>query len=226
LSVKILLDRGHSQTAKGAMGYLDEQYINEVYVNAIVGWIKYFGGDVEVLPNGPTVTTDIAVPVARANQYGTNAIMLSVHANSAADKTASGFEVIVQRGKNTGTVKALSEYIYGNYKIAADRYGMKARGIKEMDLGILRNTKPPACLIELGFVSNQKDSQILTTPDFVDAQTKIIARTLMGMAGQTIIEPKPADPVIPVEVPQLPLSNSELKLLREIMEKYKAGVGI
>ena len=48
------------------------------------------------------------------------------------------------------------------------------RPYDNMSLFILKNTKPPGVIVELGFITNSRDRQLLTTQDFQNRISKAI----------------------------------------------------
>lgn len=82
---------------------------------------------------------------------------ISIHLNSAENKDASGAEVLVY--KHNTQAHELAEAILTNL-IA--KTGFKNRGIKERpELTVLKKTKMPAVLVEVGFISNEKEARKL-----------------------------------------------------------------
>ncbi|WP_374465676.1 N-acetylmuramoyl-L-alanine amidase [Chryseobacterium sp.] len=80
-------------------------------------------------------------------------MVISLHVNSSPQKerTDNGFEVYVQ---NSDVSKELAGKIYKKFN---------ARKIEERNLHILRETKAPAVLVELGFINNSDNRNYITS---------------------------------------------------------------
>ena len=91
----------------------------------------------------------------RTNQVTepTPVLVLSLHVNSSPEKERddNGFEVYVQ---NSDVSKELAGKIYKKFN---------ARKISESNLHILRETKAPAVLVELGFINNSENRNYITS---------------------------------------------------------------
>lgn len=93
---------------------------------------------------------------SQANSYNVDAF-ISIHLNSAENKTASGIETLCYN--NTGKAFELAEAVQAEL-IAAT--GFKNRGVKlRPDLTVLAKTKMPAILCEVGFISNDDEAKKL-----------------------------------------------------------------
>lgn len=120
-------------------------------------------------------------------------IYISIHANSSFNKTASGFEVWylprdykrndLTDGKNISNeirpiVNSMLEEEFSLESILLasnilDQLNVSignqspSRGLKEQAWFVVRNAKMPAVLIELGFVSNEKEAKLLNNSTYL-----------------------------------------------------------
>lgn len=80
-------------------------------------------------------------------------MVISLHVNSSphAESTEEGQEIFTQ---NTDSSKKLAEKISKKFNVLK---------IGEKDLHILRESKAPAVLVELGFINNTKDREYMTS---------------------------------------------------------------
>lgn len=90
-------------------------------------------------------------------------IFVSIHRNSA-EKTANGIEIWLDKNKEKEDTE-LAENILNELKkqeIQTDR-GIKYGTIKGENTNyyVLGNTNMPSCLVELGFITNEKDNNLL-----------------------------------------------------------------
>ena len=82
---------------------------------------------------------------------------ISIHCNKATNKNAHGIEVLYCKGSTKGAKYAqiMQDELVKNTKLFN-------RGIKERsELHVLKRTKAPAILIELGFLSNPQEEKLL-----------------------------------------------------------------
>lgn len=84
-------------------------------------------------------------------------IFVSFHLNDFQDKTVSGLEVYHYPTSVNG--KKLSSNIYN--QLIKDKLYNKKRGVKGANFSVLRETKAPASLIELGFINNTNDLNLI-----------------------------------------------------------------
>jgi len=110
-------------------------------------------------------------------------LFLSIHANSAPNKKASGFETFflspnkrgtgIEKYKGFLTYLKLSSNTRKSFKIAklvqfemTQKTGGIDRGIKMAHFHVLRNSPVPAILVETGFLSNKEEAAALTRGDY------------------------------------------------------------
>ena len=101
---------------------------------------------------------------------------ISFHRNAFKPEQATGAEVYVYRATNTKS-KALAQKI----QQALVDIGFRNRGIKEADFYVLKHTRAPALLLEIGFVDNSKDNQLFD--DQFEAIAEGVADAILGVAG-------------------------------------------
>lgn len=105
---------------------------------------------------------------------------ISIHLNSADNKSASGIETLVYSLK--GTAAELAEKVQKNM---AEATGWKNRGVKERpELTVLKKTRMPAILCEIGFISNDEQAISLFTPQMQNAIAAAIADGVVGQFGE------------------------------------------
>ena len=95
-------------------------------------------------------------------------IFISIHLNSFGSSSAKGFEIWIQRSNN-GEDKKLANSI--NTQIINKFPTLVNRGVKQNDFAVLKNNPLPANLIELGFLSNSHDRNLILNKraDYVNA---------------------------------------------------------
>ena len=100
---------------------------------------------------------------------------ISFHRNAFKPEQATGAEVYVYRASNAQS-KALAQKI----QQALVDIGFRNRGVKEADFYVLKHTRAPALLIEIGFVDNSKDNQLFD--DQFEAIAEGVADAILGVA--------------------------------------------
>lgn len=151
---KVFIDPGHGGKDPGAVGGgLRESDINLSVAKHVVTELKRHNVDVTMSRN-----TDIDVTLqnrtTNANSKKVDGFV-SIHVNSYSDSTAKGVETWCYSSNNLATD------IHNSLVIDKSIYS-KNRGIKESKtLYVLKNTTMKACLVELGFISNNDDRVLL-----------------------------------------------------------------
>jgi len=180
--MNILIVAGHGGTDPGAIGLVTEADITYAIGQKVVDRIRYLGGQVEDLI--PSIGGSAAA-VKRANVYGSNTVLLCLHANAGG---GIGFETFYGEPFYFGKTKELAEEVHSRYR----SLGLVDRGIKPdtqthvQRLTICRDTIGPAILLELGFVDNEEDAARLADPAFQYEASDALAKAMMSVAGQAL----------------------------------------
>ncbi|MBP3950076.1 N-acetylmuramoyl-L-alanine amidase [Bacillus suaedae] len=85
---------------------------------------------------------------------------ISIHANGFRLESANGTETYWSKDNNSKELATLIQ------NLLYQELGTTNRGVKSNDYSVLRNTKMPAVLVELGFLSNKSDSDKLKTTKY------------------------------------------------------------
>lgn len=109
-------------------------------------------------------------------------LFLSVHCNAYEDSSAQGVEVFSYPTSTRG--EDLSTFILDS--IVKDKVYTKNRGIKTAKFAVLRLTKMPSTLVELGFITNPEDAQILKNRQ--DELAQSVAKGVLKFLGIDFIE--------------------------------------
>lgn len=109
---------------------------------------------------------------------GYNADMfISIHCNSCKDHTGTGTETYYYNNSVNG--KKMADYIH-HYVSTATK--LPDRGVKSSNFYVLKNTKCPAILIELGFIDNPNDERVLVNN--MESICKTIAKGIVAYAKE------------------------------------------
>lgn len=164
----ICLDPGHGGSDPGACAEgVREKDITLTMAKLIGG--KLNGYKVIYTRSDDTYPT-LSERAALANTAKAD-LFVSVHCNSATNTQANGVEVYTHTSQSDGAVAAASAI----YKRLLAASGMTGRGIKAANYHVLRETKKPAVLVELGFISNAADREKLTSAAWQEKAAAAIA---------------------------------------------------
>lgn len=176
--MKICIDPGHGGRDPGAIGKLGKK---EKDIN--LGIALKIKGKLETKHNVLlTRTEDIFVGLAQraamANAWGADAF-ISIHCNAASNDTAHGWEIWTSLGNTRADRLATmiaQEWgkVFPNQTIRADWSDGDID--KEAGFIVLMKTRMPAVLIELGFITNQKEAMLLADPEWQDSAAGAIVR--------------------------------------------------
>lgn len=169
--MKIYIDQGHNPTNPnaGAQGNgLREQDVT-FEVGRLLADRLIANGNFEVRLSRPDETTQLgnsnatslAARVNDANRWGAD-YFISIHANANENTAASGSEAYVY-----ATPSRASELAEDMLDGLNETTGLRDRGVfVNKGLYVLRRTQMPAVLMELGYVTNAYDANLMATrPD-------------------------------------------------------------
>jgi len=144
---------------------------------------------------GLTLNADLQARADAANDWGAD-IFVSIHCNSAADRTAHGCEVWTSRGQ-TGADELAEAIIKA---LEAEFPDMTMRkdyadgdSDKEAGFAVLTRTRMPAALPELAFISNPTEEALLESPAYQDRAARAIAEGIAEFLGVQLPAPVPTD---------------------------------
>lgn len=172
----ICIDPGHGGSDPGACAGGEREKDIALKVAKLIGG-KLAGYNIVYTRNGDTYPT-LSERAALANTAKAD-LFVSVHCNSATNMQANGVEVYTHTSQSDGAVAAASAI----YKRLLAASGMAGRGIKAANYAVLRETKMPAVLVELGFISNDADRAKLTAADWQEKAAAAIAGAIKAVLG-------------------------------------------
>ena len=167
MSTKIYIDQGHNprdyNTGAEGNGFFEQDITYEIgkRLYALLDGNPNF----EVKLSRPTKDTmlgtsnasSLSARVNDANSWGAD-VFISLHTNAAENPRASGSEALIFSPSST-VAKALSEDILEELALTT---GLRNRGIVyRPGLYVLRKTRMPATVIEMGFISNLYDAELM-----------------------------------------------------------------
>lgn len=156
---RVVLDPGHGGRDPGAVGprQLFEKDVNLAVARAAAGFLE---DRVElILTRTQDETVSLRSRTNLANQARAD-LLVSVHANGSIYPEAHGTETFHYPGSRLGSRLA---GILQQRLVAA--LGRRDRGVKQADFFVLRETRCPAALVELLFVTNPEEARRLADPE-------------------------------------------------------------
>jgi len=172
--MKICLDAGHGGKDPGAIGTapfrLEEKEINLAITKLLEESLEPLGHWV-ALTRRRDVFISLEARSLFANQLGAD-LFISIHTNSFYSPDISGIEVFYCPGSGKG--KTLAEKILESLMNSFPNHNN--RGIKSRDLKVLRETKMPAVLVEVEFLSNPEQLQFLAAEKNREALANAISK--------------------------------------------------
>jgi len=103
-------------------------------------------------------------------------LFISLHQNSFADSHVHGIEVFYNENIKSIQGKELAQLIQSSL---VTETGAKNRGIRsDNKLVVTRETKMPACLIEMAYISNDAELELIQTDDY---QNKVVKGIVKGI---------------------------------------------
>lgn len=172
MSIKIYIDQGHNprdfNTGAEGNGFFEQDITYDIgrrLYDLLSGDDRF-----EVRLSRPTPDTilgssnssSLTARVREANEWGAD-VFLSLHTNAAANTNASGAEALIY-DTSSAVADGLATDILERLTQAT---GLRNRGVIERPgLYVLRRTNMPAVLVEMGFISNPEDAELMAySPD-------------------------------------------------------------
>jgi len=169
-SGRVVIDAGHGGKDPGAPaanGY-DEKTINLQVAQKLRSILNARGVYVVMTREGDTFV-ELEERADVANRMGAD-LFVSLHADTASDRSVRGYTIYVADAAPWSTVK-MAEAIEN----AMGAAGLSSRGVRRANYKVLVRTQGPAVLIEMGFISNSREAALLTDAAFQDRLAQAIA---------------------------------------------------
>ena len=166
MAIKIYIDQGHNPSSPNAgaegNGFVEQNITYEV--GRRLYDLLRANGNFDVRLSRPTPTTSLGTTnssslqarVNAANAFGAD-YFVSLHTNASTNSSVSGSEVLVYTEPSIASELGEDILFWLNRTT-----GLRNRGIVERPgLYVLRKTKMPAVLVEMGFISNASDAALM-----------------------------------------------------------------
>ena len=165
--IKVYIDQGHNprgyNTGAEGNGFYEQDITYEIGVllydllSANPQFEARLSRPTEDTILGSNNSTSLVERVRDANSWGAD-IFVSLHTNAAPNSNASGSEALIY-SRRSEVALGLAEDILSQLALVT---GLRNRGVLERTgLYVLRRTSMLAVLVEMGFISNRYDAELM-----------------------------------------------------------------
>jgi N-acetylmuramoyl-L-alanine amidase len=186
---KIMFDPGHGGKDPGAVnsnGTKEAQKVLEIAIKTADILLNKYEGVEVLFTREKDEFIALTERAKMANQPNDIDFFLSFHLNASTSKEATGFESYIYMTSGT-TTKEFQTILHSTIYNTLKTYNIQDRGTKRADFSVLRNTKMPACLLEILFISNDRECGLVNNIGFVNETCSAIAE---GIAKMFKLSPK------------------------------------
>jgi N-acetylmuramoyl-L-alanine amidase len=170
----VVIDPGHGGHDPGAIAVngVYEKDITLSVASKVAGLLRGRGYRI-VMTRQDDRFIELEDRAALANRLGAD-LFVSIHADSAPDPGIQGSTAYVAEAASVGAMRA-ARYV----STAIDTTGINSRGIRRADYRVLVQTRCPAVLVELGYLSNYSEAARLQS---ATVQNRLAAAIANGVA--------------------------------------------
>jgi N-acetylmuramoyl-L-alanine amidase len=167
--MRITINAGHCpRIDPGAIGQngLQEADVVKEVATTVCDLLKYFGHEVQF------VQSDSLEEICDlSNAWGSD-LFVSIHCNGATNPQAHGTETWAYDG--SGKSSYLARCVQDELVEAT---GLADRGVKQSSgLYVLKHTNCPACLVELAFITNLQEEELLASTEWKNKAAEAIVK--------------------------------------------------
>lgn len=177
---KIVIDIGHGYSDSGALGKYGTKESDVVLE---------IGKEIEKNLKGSNIDVKFTrldntyIPLNKrvkiANDFDAD-YFISIHMNSSNDESVRGVEIWQYNDKN----ESMNRFSKSVCKEVSNILNIKNRGIKiSKEIYVLKNTRMPACLIEIDFISNRQAEKYVNNFDNIQLIAEIIVVNIKNLLG-------------------------------------------
>ena len=165
--IKIYIDQGHNprefNTGAEGNGFYEQDITYDIGVrlyNLLLSNPEFTPKLSRETPDtilGTSNASSLTARVRDANSWGAD-VFISLHTNAAQNPRATGSEALIY-SNSSRVAKGLAEDILTELNLVT---GLRNRGVIERPgLYVLRRTNMPAVLVEMGFITNAYDAELM-----------------------------------------------------------------
>lgn len=187
----IVIDPGHGGKDSGAVGTWSQE--KDIVLEVCFLVRRALGSAVDVmLTRSDDRFLTLQERPGISNKLAADAFV-SVHCNSADNKAAKGWEIFTTPGQNNSDklADAIGKQYGDEFPAFKSRCDLSDGDLdKEANFSVIRGTNCPSTLLELGFISNVEEEEILNNPEYQLAAAEAIASGILDFLN---IKEEPAD---------------------------------
>lgn len=157
----VMIDPGHGGKDPGATGVngYREKYVNLGVSQELYSLLSQQGYTVR-MTRDRDVFIELDDRVNLANRWNPQ-LFVSIHADAIRDRYIYGFTIYIARGASRNSQRA-AQLIEQSLKNA----GIHSQGIRRANYRVLKYTRCPAVLVELGYLTHQAEAALLANPHY------------------------------------------------------------
>ncbi len=175
MAIKVYIDQGHNpsgfNTGAEGNGYFEQDITYDIgrrLYNLLLSNSEFEPRLSRTSPDtvlGTSNSSSLTARVREANNWGAD-IFISLHNNAAENPKATGNEALVY-SPSSEVAEELAEDILEELTLTT---GLRNRGIVyRPGLYVLKETRMPAVLVEMGFITNPEDADLLVNSPYLFA---------------------------------------------------------
>lgn len=156
--INVVIDAGHGGED---VGVSQDEITEKQIVEQVITKIKTFSKNKNIVFHF-TRSTDKFIPLQDRTDFINTIkpdLVLSLHVNASKNSTTSGMEFYVSKESNS---YEKSNLIAENFQTKFLNSNFKVAEIKNANFFILKNSKVPAVIMELGYLTNESDKKNLS----------------------------------------------------------------
>ncbi|MFH1716437.1 MAG: N-acetylmuramoyl-L-alanine amidase [Planctomycetota bacterium] len=175
LSGCVVIDAGHGGKDPGATSVLGfyEKGINLAVALKVADLLRDTGLRVEMTRTGDRFV-ELEERAAIANRLGAD-LFVSIHSDSFPKASRRGYTIYVARSASWSSRKAASSIADSMAGTGLNSFGVQTAGYH-----VLTETRGPAVLVEMGYLSNRQEAAMLRSTSFQDRLARAIADGISG----------------------------------------------
>ena len=178
---KLCFDYGHGGNDPGASCHGRKESMDVLNLGrAVAAEVRRHGVEVnEIRTTDSTVSLEQRSAFENKQHYD---YFISFHRNASSPEKAQGVETYTYLNPSPK-----SKSLAGRIENALVKLGFANRGVKQANYYVLRKTKAPAVLVEMGFIDNTNDNRLFDSKKNEIIQA--LAKAILAEVGVNYIEP-------------------------------------
>ena len=179
----IVIDPGHGGSDSGAIGATGvmEKDVTLSVAKKVSSLLEQSGArvtmtrktDVDVYAPNDSATEELQARCNVANYAPGAQLFVSIHCNAFSNSAANGMESYYYEPSANGA--RLAQLLNEELEKAG---GLLNRGVKTANFYVIKHTNVPASLVELGFITNDREEQLLNSEDYQNKLAAAIVRAI------------------------------------------------